>query len=107
MAHFGDPQVLQEGQRGADVLVGSQPSVLAGREAAGWRMRLQSPAPHALPARASSLLGALCLLASMSPCLRVGEGMVLLILLRAGVQSLASWRARVNPLPSFQPLCAS
>lgn len=58
MAHFGDPQVLQK-EGGADVSVGPQPSALPGEEAVGRRKRLPSPAPHALAARARSLLGAL------------------------------------------------
>ena len=89
------------------MLVGGQPLAFTGREAAGRRTRLQSPAPHALPARAWSLLGALCPLASVSPCLGAGEGMVLLILLWAGAQSLASWRAGADPLPCLQLLRAS
>ena len=107
VAHFVDPQVLQERERGADVLGGGQPPALASKEAAGWRARLQSPAPSALPARARSVLGGLCPLARMSPCLGAREGMVLLILLWAGVRGLASQGARANPLPCSYPLRAS
>lgn len=66
VAHLGDPQVLQEGERGADVHVGGQLSALAGRGAAGRRTRVQSPAPHALPARAWSWLGS-----PLPPCKHV------------------------------------
>lgn len=104
MAHFGDPQVLQEGERGAHVLIEGKLLVAGklwdGGQACNAQLPLLSLPEHA-PRYAP------CPLASMSPCLGVGGGMVLLILLWAGIQSLASQGAGANPLPCFQPLRAS